>query len=43
MCHHPELYFLGKHVLRPLTHILPIDDVPESIEVIDASALVFRD
>jgi len=38
-----ELHLAGKHAFQPLTHILPVDDVPESTEVVAASVLVFRD
>lgn len=42
MCRRPELHLAGQHAFQPLTHILPVDDVPESIGVVGASALVFE-
>jgi len=37
--HRPGMRLAGKHAFQPLTHILAVDEVPESIEVVDASAL----
>ena len=39
MSRRPELHFLDKLVFRLLTHMLPVDDVPESIEVVETRLL----
>ena len=35
LSHRPEPHLAGKHAFQSLTHVLPVDDVPESIEVVD--------
>ena len=43
MSHRLVQHLAGKHAFQPLTHMLPVDGALESIEVVNAPALVFRD
>jgi hypothetical protein len=42
MSHRLVQHHAGKHAFQSLTHMLPVDGAPESIEAVNASALVFR-